>query len=510
MQQSITSNKRIAKNSFLLYVRMVVVMVINIYAVRVVLHALGEEDYGIYNVVSGFVTSLVFVNNALQSATQRFFSYAIGKNDEEELRTVFSVSIKCYLVIVAVFLLICETIGLWFVNTQLVIPEARIGAANIVYQFAIFAVIASFLYLPYSSLLIAFERMNIWAYISIAHSVILLLLSIALKYLGFDRLIVYSIFVLIAWLFVFLCYWASCKKFYPSICVIKKGYSKPMLKNILSFSGWSLYGHLAGVMNNQGNTILLNIFFGPIVNTARAISLQVHSALVTLAGNFSMAFRPPIVKCYAAGDYAYLNSLYLLSNKCIFYCLLLVCIPLTIETRFVLTVWLGEVSENMILFTKWSIWYAFILSLSAPITTVMQASGNIKKYHLIVETLTLLSMPLTYVLFKIGFPPVSTFVVTFGIFSLAHILRLIVLEKEVRELTITSYLVNFLIVGILIFIVSMVSMQLFTSIYKEGWVRLLLGCVINVTQVSLLAYFLAINKAERSQIKNLIKHVFKK
>ena len=510
MSQNITSNKRIAKNSFLLYVRMVVVMVIHIFSVRVVLRALGAEDYGIYNVVSGFVTSLVFVNNALQSATQRFYSFAIGKNDEEELRTVFSVSLKCYLVIVVLLVLVCETIGLWFVNNQLVIPDSRIGAANIVYQFAIFSVIASFLYLPFSSLLIAYEKMNIWAYVSIAHSVILFLLSLTLKYQGYDRLIVYSIFVLFAWLVVFFSYFISSKKLYPNICVIRKGSSKSMLKSILSFSGWSLYGHLAGVLNNQGNTILINMFFGPIVNTARAISLQVHSALITLASNFSMAFRPPIVKCYAAEDYSHLNSLYLLSNKCIFYCLLFVCIPLTVETQFVLKIWLGEVAENMVLFTKWSIWYAFILSLSAPITTVMQASGNIKKYHLIVETITLLSMPLTYILFKMGLPAVSTFVVTFGVFLLAHIFRLIVLEKEVHELTIASYLKNFLCVGMVIFLIAMLLFQFFSSCLNEGWTRLLLGCVINVIVVSLLAYFLAINKTERAQIKNLFKNVFKK
>lgn len=485
-------------------------MVINIYAVRIVLHALGEEDYGIYNVISGFVYSLVFVNNALQGATQRFLSYAIGRHDDEELRNVFSVSMKCYLVIIVIFVLICETIGLWFVNTQLVIPEPRMRAVNVVYQFAILSIIASFSYIPYSSMLIAHERMNIWAYVSIAHSVIVLILSVSLNYLGGDKLILYSIFVFIASLFVFLCYRTSCKKNYPDVCKIRKVQSKTMLKNMLSFSGWSLYGNLAGVLNNQGNTILINMFFGPIVNAARAVALQVHTAIITLAGNFSMAFRPPMVKCYAAGDLGRLKSLYLLSNKCIFYLLLLVCMPLAIETRFVLTVWLGEVSENMILFTKWSIWYAFVLSLCAPITTVMQASGNIKRYHLIVETITILSMPLTYILFRMGFPPVTTFVVTFAIFSLAHIIRLVILEKEVRVLTVGSYFISFLGVGMVISLISFLMLYGLTTILGEGWARLALACLVNLFSVSLLAYFVAINKTERTQIINIFRNVIKK
>lgn len=489
---------------------MIVVMAISFYSIRVVLHALGEEDYGIYNVVSGFVTSLIFVNNALQGATQRFYSYTIGKGDEEELQTVFSVSMKCYLLLVLLFVLFCETVGLWFVNSKLVIPESRIWATNIVYQFSILSVIISFIYLPFSSLLIAFERMNIWAYVSIAHSALSLLLSISLNYMGFDKLILYSIFVLISQFFVLICYRTCCIKSYPTICVVKSKRSNSILKSILFFSGWSLYGHLAGVLNNQGNTILLNVFFGPIVNTARAISLQVHTALVTLAGNYTMAFRPPMVKCYAAGDYPHLNALYLLSNKCIFYSLLLVCIPLTIETRFVLTVWLGEVSDNMIIFTKWSIWYAFVLSLSAPITIVMQATGRIKKYHMIVETITVLSMPITYLLFKLGSPPVATFEVTFGIFFIAHIFRLVVLEKEVREMSIISYLKDFLISGIVITIISFGISYYLCSLTCDGWMRLLLVCVINVSIVVLLAYFFAINKSERLQINKLVKNVVKK
>ncbi len=335
MPDNSSNTNRIAKNTTLLYIRMMVVMTINLYSVRLVLNALGIEDYGIYNVIAGVTTMLSSVSSVLQTATQRYYSYSIGENALERLQKIFSTSIYIYVILSFIVIILGETIGLWFVNTQLVIPEERIKAVNWIYQFSIFSFVASIIQMPYSAAIIAHEDMGIFSLISVAECVLKVIVVLLILVIPLDRLIIYgaaifliSILVLITYIFVGLNKYAECR--------YKKPTEKTLFKELISFSGWSLFGSVAGVGMSQVNTILVNIFFGPIVNAARAISFQFNMAVSSFVGSFILAIRTQMIKSYAEESYSYLNKIFYLSNKFIYYCLLMICIPLMFEMDTIL------------------------------------------------------------------------------------------------------------------------------------------------------------------------------
>jgi len=328
-----SKTKRIAKNTTFLSIRMIIVMIINLYCVRLVLNALGVVDYGIYNVVAGVVTTLSFLNNVLASSTQRFYSIAIGEKNKLQFKKIFSASLNIYVVLSIIVLVLGETVGLWFINNQLVIPHARMVAVNYIYQFSILSFIFTILQVPFLSAIISHEDVQIYAIINICEWVLKLASALLLFIIPFDKLILYSFFLFIIPLLVLISYFLISKHKYEE-CHYASFKEKKIYKDLLSFSGWSLYGSVASVGMNQVNTILVNIFFGPLVNTARAIALQINSALNSFTSNILMPLRPPMIKSFAENDYEYLNKIFNISNKFIYYFLLMLCIPIMFEMGF--------------------------------------------------------------------------------------------------------------------------------------------------------------------------------
>lgn len=496
-------SKKIVKNTILLYLRMAIVMVVNLYLVRLVLNLLGVQDYGIYNVVAGVITMLSSVTVVLSTSVQRFYSYTIGEHNDKGVEQIFSCGIIIYIIFSLVVLLVGETIGLWFINHELDIPRERIIAANWVYQFSILTFIVSIMQTPFSALCIAYEDMNIYAIITIMGSILKVILVFCMKFIPYDKLILYSASLLLITLLDCLAYIIFAKKKYKN-CKFLKIRNLNLYKKILSFSGWTFLGSIAGVGMNQINTILTNIFFGVIVNAARAISLQIFTAMNTFTNSIIMAIRPPMIKSYAEGDYAYVLTLFNISNKVIMCLLSVVSIPLIIEMEGILHFWLGINDYQTVLFSRLMVICSFILALHNPITIIMQASGKIKKYYIQVESLTLLCVPFTYILFKLGYPASSTYVIMIMLVILSHFVRLYSLKKELPIFSIRYYLIKFILPASIVYFIAYIVCYIISDNMNYGVYRFLCVSIVSVLMIVVNAYFIAFSKSERISLKRFV------
>lgn len=509
IQDNSSNSKRIAKNSILLYVRMIFVMMINLYTVRIVLQALGAEDYGINDVVAGVITMLMSLSSVLSSATQRYYSFSIGETKLERLRNIFSTSINIYLLLSLIVIILGETVGLWFVNTQLVIPDERIIAANWIYQFTILSFIFTFIQVPYSAATIAHEDMGIFALISIAECVLKLMAALLIFVIPQDRLIIYGASLLLISTMVLITYVIVGFNKYPE-CRYQKPTEKTLYKELLSFSGWSLFGSVAGIGMNQVITILVNIFFGPLVNAARAISFQFNMAIGSFCGSFLMAIRPQMIKSYAEGSYLYLNKIFYLSNKVIYYGLLILCLPLIFEMNTILSFWLQSTDPQTVFFSRLMIVYALLMSLNNPISIIIQALGRVKEYHIPVETFTLLCVPATYLLFRLGYPAYSTYIVMIIATVLAHVVRLICLKKYYNPFSYSEYIKSFVVPA---FAITFLTSLLVFMLHRSGMNTLLrIPAVVFLTVicVALLTFILGLSKEEKDDLKKLINYLKQK
>lgn len=500
-------SKKIAINTAVLYLRMFAILIINLIAVRLVLRALGAEDYGIYNVVAGIISIVGFVGTAMSSSTQRFFSYALGENNVKDQKEVFTASFVIFLIFSLSALIITEVVGLWLIDNKLVIPADRMLAAKWVFHFSILSFIATILCIPFSAAIIANENMSAYAAISFGECILKFLSAVLLYFVLTDKLFLYGFAILIAHIIVLAVYAVVARKKYKSVCSFAKIENKGIYKSLISFSGWSLFGTAAGVLINQGNTLLVNIFFGPVVNAARAIALQISNALVMFSGSFTTALRPPIVKSYAAKNEDYVNKLFSFGNKFIYYAMLIVCIPLFFEMEMVLSLWIKDYDVNTVIFSRLIILYTLIMVLHDPITTIIQASGQIKRYYLFAESFTILCMPITYIVYKIGFPAYATFVVMCIAICCSHVARLFVLKKQYPVFSIRNYIKDFVIPALLITVVMFAISTSLCWLVQSSFLRLFTIIVVSVLSISALVYFFALNNSEKGLLRDFYNSV---
>lgn len=426
------SNKtKIAKNSLFLYFRMFLIMLVSLYTVRVVISTLGVEDYGIFSAVGGIVLIMSFLSQTITSASQRFFSYELGcGNNIERLNRLFSTILIIYLIIGLVIVSLAETFGLWFLYNKMLIPEGRMNAAFWVFQFSLLTFLVTIMSTPYNALIVAHEDMKIFAYVSIVEAVLKLVIVYLLLIGSFDRLILYAVLIFGVTVFVRVIYGFICAKKYPETKFVFC-WDKAIIKSVFSYSSWTLFGTLAGTANNQGATLLLNMFFGPLANAAQSIAQQVGSALQVFSGNIFTAIRPPLIKSYAEGNYSYMLNLFFVGSKFSFYLLYAILFPMMIKTDVILRLWLGNVGEFMVLFTRLMMLYVIIIAIGNPITIIVQAANKVKMYHGVIDGFMLISLPLSYLLYKCSFPAASIFVVLVLVSFIAHFFRVIILHKIV-------------------------------------------------------------------------------
>ena len=420
-----------AKNAAMLYFRMLLTMVVTLYTSRVVLQTLGVDDFGIYSVVAGFVTMLGFLNSAMSSATQRFLAFELGKSGEKDMRGIFSMSLNIHLLIALFVLVLGETVGLWFVKTQMTIPADRMLAAEWVFHLALLSFMVTIISVPYNALIIAHERMSVFAWVSIIDVTLKLLIVFMLGWFGMDKLILYGILSLSVVFVIFLVYRGYCKnRFVESRFELY--WDKKLFSIMLSYTGWNLWGNIASVMSGQGVNVLLNIFFGPSVNAARAIAMQVSGALNSFVQNLQAAINPQIIKSYAAQDMAYMHQLVCYGAKYNFFVLLLLALPVLNNIELILPVWLGVVPEGTSIFAKLVICSILIDSLSPPLMTAAQATGRIKLYQFVVGGILLLNVPVSYLLLKSGGAPYTVFYVAIGLSIVALIARIQLISSLVK------------------------------------------------------------------------------
>lgn len=423
MPPQLSSNRRIAKNTILLYGRMIVVMVVSLYTTRVVLNVLGETNYGIYNIIGGIVVLFSFLNIALTGATQRYLSFALGKNDKELYNRYYSASIISYVLISLIVIILAETIGLWFVNVKLSIPSGRIYAANIVYQLTILTFIINIFKIPFEAAVISHERMSFYAYLSIADVILRLGVVFLLIILSGDKLILYAALMTLIPLGITIYFSIFCHQ--KLGCKFTRSIEKDLLKDLFSFSGWSLIGGLANVIARQGGNILINIFFGVTVNAAFGIANQVSSAVNSLVGSFQTAFRPQIIKLYAADQKEELNKLIFRTSTWSYYLMLIIVLPISFNLNEILSLWLVEVPSYASIFIICLFIYSMIDALQTPLISNILATANIKVYEIWLSAVLILNIPISYLFFRSGYPPFLFFLVYASLNLISAIIRTI-------------------------------------------------------------------------------------
>jgi O-antigen/teichoic acid export membrane protein len=502
-QETYSKSKRIASNTILLFVRMFILTIINLYAVRLVLRGLGEVDYGIYNAIGGVITISSIICSVLALAIQRFSSIAIGEHDEKKLNEIFSVSINITIISAFLILLVFETVGIWFVNTQMTIPANRMAAADWVFQFTLFTFICSIIQIPYTASIFSHEDMGIYAIVSTIECLGRLLIAFLLKLIIIDNLIFYGFGLLLVAVFVLIMYVVIGQYRYKE-CHYHKTKNITLYKQLLSFSGWSTFGSVANTAMIQGGTILINIFYGPLANVAFGIALQINNAFSALTNSMTFSFRPAMIKAYAEKNYNYVNQLFAISNKFILYVLLAVAIPIIAEMRTILNIWLGSVNDNTLLFSQFMIVYMICTAMHNPITIIIYASGHVKGYHLPVESITLMCLPLTWLLFRIGLPSYSIFYSMIGVCLIAHFVRLRCLHHYYDNFSILQYFTSLIIPAIAIITLgTMTTYFLHYNIENTIWRFIAVGTLSPLT-IFLLAFFIGMNVQERQIFKGFI------
>jgi len=503
-----SNNKRIAKNTGMLYFRMLLTTAVSLYTSRVILNTLGVEDFGIYNAVAGFVIMFAFLNSAMASATQRFLAFEIGLVDKLQLRNVFSMSVNIHFLIALIIFIFAETLGLWFVNTQLTIPAERMTAARWVYQFSILMLMVNMVSVPYNAMIIAHERMNVFAWVSIAEVILKLFIVFMLQWFGFDKLKFYAVLMFGVALLIRLIYGIYCNiKFKES--KFRFYWDKPLFKTLVSYAGWNLWGNSAGVIMGQGINVLLNIFFGPAVNAAYGIAYQIKGAVNNFVNNFQMALNPSIIKSYAANDLKYMHQLILRGAKYSYFLLFTLSLPILLETEIILKLWLKTVPEFTVAFTQLVIININIESISRPLMTAAQASGKIKLYQGVVGGLLILNLPVSYLFLKLGFQPESTLWVSIAISVIALFIRLKIISMLVK-LEVLEYLKKVLLRIIPTTLTAIFIPILIITNLKDGFYRLIISILFSLICIGVSIYFIGLEKTERTFLKIKLKQVFAK
>ncbi|EFS33440.1 hypothetical protein BSGG_4140 [Bacteroides sp. D2] len=502
-----SNNKRIAKNTAFLYFRMALTMFIGLFSVRIVLNALGEEDYGIYNVIGGVVTMLAFLNNSLSSATQRFLSFELGKGNKKELHSIFSNSMTLYIGICVILLVLAEILGLWFVNNKLVIPNERIVAANWIYQFSIISFLCTILSSPFNAVIIAREKMGVYAYVSIAESLLKLALIYSILVLGGDKLIIYGFFMMLVSVLVFVFYMFYCLMKFEET-KYRYVFDKNKIREIGSFAGWGIWGALSNIFKGQGINILLNIFFGPMVNASRGIAYQVEGAVNTLVQNFYTAMRPQLIKSYAANETEEMFKLLNISTRLGYYMMFLVSLIFLYKTPLIFSIWLEKIPQYSITFTRLALISQLFIVLANPLMTAIHATGKVAKYQFLSGCIFMLVLPFSYFILKWDYNSFWPFIVLIVSSLLYWILTI---ERCYKLINLS--LRNYFVMVFRLFLVSLILLLGAQLLYRwgtDGWLDFIVLCFYTLVVGIMAILFIDCSKSERIMIKELILSKFHK
>lgn len=496
------------KNTILLYFRMALMMLISLFTSRVVLQTLGVEDYGIYNVVGGVVVMFTFLNDGMTTSTLRFLTFELGKGNQQRLKEVFATSLHIHLIISTVIVLLCETVGLWFLMEKMVIPAERMTAAHWCYQLSIFTMVVTIMSYPYNAAIIAHEKMSAFAYISILDAILKLLLVYLLLVFSIDRLILYAILFAAEKLLIRMVYNVYCTRHFDE-CHYRWGFNKPLFRQMFSFAGWSMWGNLACIGFTQGLNMLLNVFFGPAVNAARAVAIQVQGAVSQVASNFQMAINPQITKTHASGQNDATHSLIFRSTRFTFCLLLIMCLPIMVEAPLLLDLWLDVVPQYAVEFLILILAIMLIEQTTNPLATAVMATGDIKKYELINGTLMLLIVPVAYCVLRLGGAPWSVYIVYLVIAAIASVVRFLITATLIH-LNIVAYFKKALSRCLLVLGLSVMAPVVMSQLLNPGIFTGILTLFVTLVVTCIVSYLVGLDQEERSMIRSKIKGFHRK
>lgn len=496
-------NQRIAKNTLYLYIRLVFVLLVSLYTSRVVLNTLGIVDYGIYNVVAGFVSMFALLSASLTNSSQRFYNYEKGKNGLEGMQRVFVAAHCIQLVMVVLILLLSETLGLWYVTTKMVYPPERSTAVLVVYQASILSLLCVVLQIPYSAAIIAHERINFYAFVGVLDVILKLIIALIVPLFGIDTLSIYGVLIAGVAFIDYLAYFVYSKRNFPYLKFFN-GYDKDTFVNMLTFSGWSTLNAFSQTIKNQGLNLLMNFFFGPIVNAARGISFQVKSALLGFVMNITTAAQPQIIESYAENNFDRSKQLMYTISKLIFISLFIVALPIMFEVGIILRLWLGDdIPQYTEIFTILVLVITMVDILSTPISMIVSASGRIGLYNFCNSLLGIAVLPIACMFLKYGANPVSVYLVSLLISMIGFVSCLIIMQKVVN-VRMKEYIQSVLLPIMMVVLTSIVVPWIITITMSESLIRLLV--VVITTGVFTLGsgYFLGLNANERNLIVSYI------
>ncbi len=483
---------------------MLISMFIGFFTSRILLNQLGVVDFGVYNVVGSIIVLLGFLNSTLSLSTQRFINFELGNNNYQQLQKVYSSSIIIHCALAFVVFILAETVGLWFLNYHMNIPEERMVAANYVYQFSIFSAMLSLTMIPHTATIIAHEHMSQYATIGIIDVFLRFSVACMLYIIQTDKLIVYALAMFLVVLANYLTYYIYCKKKFPE-CSFIVSKDKQLYREMLSFSGWNIFSSISMILNGQVVSIILNIFFGPIVNAARGISTQVNGAIGGFVHNFQIAVNPRIIQTFAANEFQTFYSLINQSAKFSFFLLLIFVVPVWTNIDNILQIWLGSVPEHTADFCRIVFISSLINTFSLPLATAANATGNIKVFQLACGVFEILNIPFSYLLLKLGNPPVAVYFVQLAITISTLFARLMVLRKLVN-LNISLFLTKIVSRCLFVAILSFSTMMIATYINTESLLGLLSSIFISLSLTALFIMLLGLNREEKAIAINLIKN----
>ena len=498
MQDTTSNNKRIAKNTIMLYIRMFISMLVGLYTSRVVLATLGVEDYGIYGVVGGVVGMMGFLNASMSGATSRFLTFELGKGDKERLAKTFSSALIVHIGIAIVVLILAETVGLWFLSNKLNIPAERMQAAHWVYQLSILSAMFGITQVPYNAAIIAHEKMDVYAYVEILNVSLKLLIVYLLCIGNFDKLILYASLMLAVSILIMMVYRIYAIRQFPE-AHFHWIWDKTYLRPLLSFSGWDLYGNACVIARQQGTNFLINIFYGVVYNAASGIATTVQGTISGLAFNIILAFRPQIIKQYAKGNVEDMSKL--VGNAVCFTTILFGCmsIPLLLETHYIMKAWLGTIPDKSVIFCQILLIASFLGLLNNIWNTCIHATGKIKEISIFSGTFFLISLPIIYVVFQFKAPVESAYLVFILSIVFVNVSNLLIIKKEIPKLKLNFVFLNYIKV-IIVLMASYYITSLFKAQMQETFIRLLVDCFICWIIVFASSFIFILNKKQKKSI----------
>ncbi len=506
-----SNNKRVAKNTLFLYFRMIVIILANLYTTRIVLAELGATDFGIYNVVGGVVMMFSFINSCMTTTTQRYMTFELGRKNMARLNSIFSISLNIHAGIALAIVLLAETVGLWFLNSKLNIPDSQMTAANWVYQFSILTFCVNIIQVPYNAAIIAHEKMNVFAYISIFEAALKLGIAYVLVVLSDNKLVFYAALVFLTQLIVRLVYQAYCKYKYEE-CTYHWVKDHGLYKEMTAFAGWNLMGSIAWLLKGQGLNIMLNIFFGPIVNAAQGIASQVRQAIMGFIFNFMSAVNPQITKYYATDQRREMETLAYNGLKYSFILLFLMSLPLMLNVEYILNLWLKSAPGYASLFVVLVLVESLCNTVfDQPLTTSIAATGNIKIYQIVVSSIMFLIVPIGYVALKLGAAPQSVYYVSIVITVIAGLARFYYCKRQL-DYAWSRFWQSVLrpVVTLTLLSLPVPILARFYVFHDATFFDFIANCVISLICIVSVAWGVVLSVVERSAVKDFIKGKLKK